>query len=79
MTEVGTGQLPGENLNTYRNLEFFTSKSPEGLKAQLDQIRLPSKIIAIYAVRGAHVAWVNLTRPVKKTKVTKTKNRKGFK
>jgi len=64
----------GENLSPYKNLDFFTAQSPEELKAQLGQIRLPYKIISIYSVGGAHVAWVNLTRPVKKIKKKKKGN-----
>jgi len=75
---AGTPKTLGDNLSSYRNLDFFTGQSPEELKGQLDQIRLPFKIIAIYGSGGAHVAWVNLTKPVKKKKVS-TKNKKGFK
>ena len=77
MAEVGTAQSLGENLSSYQNLEFFSGKSPEELKKQLEQIRLPYQILSIYAVGGAHVAWVNLTRPVKKILPTVKKFKKG--
>jgi len=60
--------MVGDNLTSYPNLEHFSADDPKGLKDQLDQIRLPYKIISIYASGVRHVAWVSLTNPiVKKT------------
>lgn len=74
--ELGTAKTYGDSLSSHRNIEFFSAQSPEELKAQFEQIRLPYKIIAIYGSGGAHVAWVSLTRPIKKTKVVTKKIRK---
>jgi len=65
---VATEEYFGEHLGSYQQLDFLTGKSPEELRDQLRQIKQPSKVIALYAVGGSHIAWVNLTRPiVKKT------------
>ena len=58
----------GENLSSYPNLDFLIGSSPEELKKQLDQIRLPFKILALYAQGGNHVAWVSLSRQLIKKK-----------
>ena len=63
----------GDNLSSYKHLDFFTGDSPEDLKKQLDQIMLPSHIVSIYAVNGKHYAWVNLSEPVKKKPIKKGK------
>jgi hypothetical protein len=43
--------------------------SAEDLKNQITSIRLPTKIIAIYAVGSKHVAWIQTTaKIVKKVK-----------
>jgi hypothetical protein len=54
------------SLSNYKNLEFFQDKTPEGLKAQMAQIRLPFEIVSLYYANGNHVAWLNLSRKVKK-------------
>lgn len=64
----------GDNLSSYRNIEFLSASSPEELKSQLGQIKLPYKLIAIYAQGGAHIAWIVPTQPIiKVSKSTKTK------
>jgi hypothetical protein len=56
------------SLKSYHNLEFLTDKTPEGLKKQLQSINLPYKILSIYSVNSSHIAWISLTRPIKKIK-----------
>lgn len=58
------GPILGTNLSSHPHLEFFQARTAEALKAQLDQVRLPYKLIAIYAVGNAHFAWVSLTRKI---------------
>lgn len=49
----------GANLSPYAGLEFFVGNSPEQLLAQLKSIRVPFKLIAIYAQGPNHVAWID--------------------
>lgn len=56
----------GTNLSNYPNLDVLSDRSEQGLLDQLKQIRLPHKIITIYASGSRHFAWVSLTRPIKK-------------
>jgi len=59
----------GTNLSSYPHLDVFKARSAEELKVTLDSIRLPYKIVSIYAQGNIHYAWVSLTRKVnKKTK-----------
>lgn len=60
--------MVGDNLSTYPNLDFLEADSPTELKSQLDQIRLPFKIIAMYSTGRRHYAWVSLTKPIQKKK-----------
>jgi len=62
----------GDNLSSYPNLNFLEGKSPQDLKEQLDQIRLPYKIISIYMAGSRHIAWVSLTKQIKKIKQENT-------
>lgn len=55
-----------ENLSNHPFLEFYVGDSPEDLRAQLSAIRLPFKVINIYAQGSRHYAWVSLTAPTKK-------------
>lgn len=64
----------GDNLSG-KNLEYFEAPSAEGIKRQLEQIRLPYQIINIYASGTKHYAWVNCSRKIKKV----TKSEKGLK
>lgn len=64
----------GDNLSSYPNLDFLTARSPQELKDQLDQIRLPFKIIAIYSVGGSHVAWISLTKKIIKKEISNGSN-----
>ena len=65
----------GDNLSSYPNLEFLESSDALELKNQMDQIRLPYKIISIYALGGRHYAWVSLTRPIQKVLVNEEKGK----
>jgi len=56
----------GDNLTSYPNLDFIEGKSPQELKDLLTQIRLPHKIISIYAMGTRHIAWITISRPIKK-------------
>jgi hypothetical protein len=58
----------GDNLSNYANLDYLEARSTEELLRQLQQIRLPHKIISIYAYGNKHVAWVSLTQKIKKIK-----------
>jgi hypothetical protein len=64
----------GTNLSPYMGLEFLTGSSPEELLAQLRQIKIQYKILAIYAQGPNHVAWVDTgALKIKKVKLTKRK------
>lgn len=56
----------GDSLSGYKNIDFLTGSSPEELKAQLGSIKLPFKLIAVYAQGSNHVAWIVPTQPIKK-------------
>jgi hypothetical protein len=62
----------GENLSSYRGLSFFEGNSPEEILLQLNQIRLPYKILSIYGSGAKHYCWIdsgaNKIVKVKKTK-----------
>lgn len=55
-----------DDLSGIKFLDFFVGNSPEELKAQIDQIRLPAKIISIYAIGSRHIAWVQSSTKIKK-------------
>lgn len=56
-----------ESLNPNTStLDFLVGDSAEDLKAQITSIRLPTKIIAIYAVGVKHIAWIQTTAKIKK-------------
>ncbi len=61
----------GENISGYKNIDLLTGASPEEIKAQLVQIKLPYKLIAIYSQGSNHVAWIVPTQPIQKTKKPK--------
>jgi hypothetical protein len=63
----------GESLSENSKIEFLTGNSPAELQAQLKSIKLPFRIVTIYAMGGAHIAWIIPTLPIKK--VSKTKNK----
>jgi hypothetical protein len=63
----------GDSLSENSKIEFLTGNSPDELQAQLKQIKLPFRIVTIYAMGGAHIAWIIPTNPIKK--VSKTKNK----
>jgi len=55
------------NLTSHPNLEYFSAPNAKGIKEQLAQIRLPYKILAMYAIEEEHYVWVSLTKPIKKS------------
>lgn len=67
-------ELEFSNMNPYDGLQFLTSRSTEGLKDQLDQIKFPIKIIAIYSSGNQHVCWFLSQRKIKK----KTENKSAL-
>lgn len=60
----------GANLSDKKYLEFFEAKSPEKLRDLLRQIKLPYRIDSLYFANGKHVAWVSLSRPITKERLT---------
>lgn len=60
-----TSKKFGVNLSNYQNLQVITSKTPEGLLAQLEQVRIRFQIVSIYAQSGTHFAWINPQRKIK--------------
>jgi hypothetical protein len=58
-----------DDLSNYRNLDFLVGIDAADLKRQFDNIRLPYKIISIYAQGTRHYAWVLLSAPIRKKKV----------
>lgn len=64
----------GDSLSDKKNIEFLSAPSPDALRDQLRQIKLPYKLVTIYAQGGAHIAWIVPTLPVQKVqKKTKSK------
>ncbi len=61
----------GDSLSENSKVEFLVGNSAEELRIQLAQIKLPFRIVTIYAMGGAHIAWIIPTLPIKK--VIKTK------
>jgi hypothetical protein len=61
----------GDSLSENSKVEFLVGNSAEELRIQLAQIKLPFRIVTIYAMGGSHVAWIIPTLPIKK--VIKTK------
>lgn len=58
-----------ENLNSNSDLlNFLVGNSPEELLNQIKQIRLPTDILAIYAVGSRHICWFRTTAKIKKVK-----------
>lgn len=53
-------------LSTMKGLEFLEATSAEDLKAQLQSIRLPIKLICIYHGNGKHIAWIQAPGRIKK-------------
>ena len=56
----------GDSLSENKNIEHLSGSSPEDLKTQLRQIKLPYRIVSIYSQGGAHIAWIIPTLPIKK-------------
>ena len=61
----------GPNLSNHPYLDYLESETAQGLKDKLDQIKMPFLIISIYHANKKHVAWVSLTRKIKKVKQEK--------
>lgn len=58
-----------DSVNALSNtLEFISADSPEELRLKLREIRLPTRLITIYAVGSKHVAWIQTTAKLKKKK-----------
>lgn len=55
-----------DSLNTYENLNYLESASAEELKNMIQSIKLPSKIISIYALGSRHYAWVQTNSKIVK-------------
>jgi len=70
--------VPGDNLTSHPHLDVLSARSPDALKALLDQIRLPYKVISVYGLGGRHFAWVSLTAPIKKKKKKTVTKKKGI-
>lgn len=62
-----------ESLSENSRIEFLTGNSPTELQEQLKQIKLPFRIVTIYALGGSHVAWIIPTLPLKKVSKNKDK------
>jgi hypothetical protein len=58
--------LEWANLNGVKNLQFLEGKSAQELQAQITQIKLPTKIIAIYFYGTRHIAWIQTFAKIKK-------------
>lgn len=48
----------GDNLSGSQHIDFLTAQSPEEMRAQLRAMRSPHRIVGMYAVGSAHVAWI---------------------
>ncbi len=59
------------SLSENAKIQHLTASSPEELTEQLRQIKLPFRIVTIYAQGGAHIAWIIPTMPI----VKKVKNK----
>lgn len=57
-----------ENLSGLKNIDFLIGITPQELLDQINTIRLPCRIISIYAVGSRHIAWVQCTSKLKKVK-----------
>ena len=60
----------GDNLSGMK-VEFFIGESADELKSQLDQMRIPYKILSIYSQGNRHYAWINTAATIIKKKKTK--------
>ena len=59
-----------DNLSENVNINFLSSKTPEGLVEQLQSIKLPYAIRSLYFANGRHYAWIIPSLPIKKVKRT---------
>lgn len=50
--------LVGDNPSGMEIPQFFTAPSPQELREQLRAIKTPYKVISIYSINSAHVAWI---------------------
>jgi len=60
------GELPFENLSGLVGLQVVSANSVAELQAVLTQIRLPCRILHIYADGGRHHAWIRTMAKIKK-------------
>lgn len=67
--KIEATELEFSNLNTLAGtLEYVEAMSTRDLMAQLKKIKLPTKIISIYAYGSVHVAWIMTHAKLKKVK-----------
>ena len=63
-------ELRFTSLNPYgEDLDYIEASSPEGLRDQIRKIRLPTRILSIYASEGKHIAWVLTTAKLTKKRI----------
>lgn len=55
-----------DSLNSNENLTYLIGNGPEEIITQLKSIRLPTRIIAMYAVGSKHICWIETTAKLKK-------------
>jgi hypothetical protein len=55
-----------DSLNGLQNLTYLTGNSPEEIVTQIKSIRLPVRIISIYAMGSKHICWVETTAKLNK-------------
>jgi len=48
----------GDSLNSYKNINFVESETPEGLQAALASIHINFKVLSIYKNGSKHIAWI---------------------
>ena len=74
---MGIGNEDGtffDDLSNHPHIEFIEAQTPNALKEALLKIKFPFKIITIYPKNLTHVAWLSLSKPIKKVKkLTKPK------
>jgi hypothetical protein len=65
---MGTESL-FDSFNSYdKTLYVLESDSAEGLREQIIAIRLPTRILTIYAMGETHFAWIQTTAKIKKNR-----------
>lgn len=67
---MADGLFDNLNINS-DNLQYFSADSAEELKSMISKVRLPLKIVSIYAVGNKHVAWFLTSAKIVKKKKEK--------